>query len=324
MTALRRHIPLLAGLAVYVALYAAACLAYEGFATLQVFVNFLDDNAPLGVVAIGMTFVILSGGIDLSVGSMAALCATVIAVLVEQCGWSPAPAFAVALGIGTVVGLAMGGIIEGLGIAPFIVTLAGMFFARGLALIVHTGSLAISHPTQNALSAWGLPLPGDVRLPLTAVVFLAVCLVGTYLSVLTRFGRSVYAVGGNEESARLMGLRVRRTKVAVYGLSGFCAALGGVLTTVYQSAGDSRAGIGMELDAIAAAVVGGTLLTGGIGTIPGTLVGVLIFGIIQTGIMFDGRLNSWWTRVAIGLLLLGFILLQKAMTRVGGPSARRP
>ncbi|UCG16219.1 MAG: sugar ABC transporter permease YjfF [Phycisphaerales bacterium] len=324
MKRLRRHVPLLASLAVYVLLYAVAANRYydDNFLSLRVFVNFFSDNAALGVVAIGMTFVILSGGIDLSVGSVVAMCGIVIAVLMQR-GWSPPPAFAAALALGTLLGLGMGGIIHRLGIAPFIVTLAGLFFARGLALIIHTGSLPIHHPTQTALSDWGIPLTDKVSLPLTAVVFLVLCLLGTYVSLMTRFGRSVYAIGGNEESARLMGLRVGRTKILVYGVSGFCAALGAVLATVYQLSGNSRYGVGMELDAIAAVVVGGTLLTGGVGTVPGTLVGVLIFAIIKTGIDFEGDLDSAWTRVAIGLLLLIFIVLQRVVAGAGrAPSAR--
>jgi len=131
------------------------------------------------------------------------------------------------------------------------------------------------------------------------------------------FGRNVYAVGGNEEAAMLMGIPVGRTKVLVYALSGLCSSLAGVVFTFYGSSGNPSAAVGMELDAIAAVVVGGTLLSGGVGYVFGTLIGVLIFGIIQTGIVFDGRLSSWWTRVVIGALLLLFILLQKLFARPG-------
>jgi len=197
------------------------------------------------------------------------------------------------------------------------VTLAGMFFTRGLAQIVHLEALPISNPAYVAATGWGLPLAAGVRVPLTAFIFLGVLAIGLYLSVYTPFGRNVYAVGGNEEAALLMGLPVGRTKVGIYALSGFCSSLSGVVFALYSSSGNPSAGVGTELDAIAAVVIGGTLLTGGVGHVLGTLVGVLIFGIIQTGITFQGTLSSWWTKVAIGALLLLFVLLQRVLARTG-------
>jgi simple sugar transport system permease protein len=160
-----------------------------------------------------------------------------------------------------------------------------------------------------------------VGLPLTAMIFLVTLGAGIYLAHFTPFGRNVYALGGNEQSAVLMGLPVARTKVLVYALSGFCAALGGVVYSLYTVSGDPRAGIALELDAIAAVVIGGTLLTGGVGWVIGTLLGVLILGIIQTAINFEGTLNAGWTRVAVGLLLFAFIALQRLITWVSGGGA---
>jgi len=131
----------------------------------------------------------------------------------------------------------------------------------------------------------------------------------------TQFGRTIYAIGGSETSAALMGLPVASTIVRVYALSGFCAALGGVLYTLYTLSGYSLHATGLELDAIAAVVIGGTLLTGGIGHVQGTLFGVLVLGLIQTLIAFDGTLSSWWTRIVIGMLLLAFCLLQRLFVR---------
>jgi len=278
----QKHIPVLSTVAVFALLYGIAAVRYEseGFFSLQVFVNFFGDNSFLGIIAVGMTFVILSGGIDLSVGSMLALSSILMALLMEEAGVPPPVAMVLVLASGTTLGFAMG----------------------------------IQNGFYRAATTWGLAVAG-ARVPITALVFVGVVAAGVYLSTRTTFGRNVYAVGGGEEAALLMGVPVGRTKVLVYGLSGFCSALAGIVYTLYGSSGDPRAGIGMELDAIAAVVVGGTLLSGGVGYVVGTLVGVLIFGIIQTGITFEGTLSSWWTRVAIGALLLVFILLQKLFAR---------
>lgn len=312
----QKHIPLLATVAVFVLLYAIAAARYDGFLTLQVFVNFFGDNSFLGIVAVGTTFVILSGGIDLSVGSVLALSSILMAVLMEKAGVPPPVAMGLVLAAGTCFGLAMGSVVRFFGLPPFIVTLAGMFLARGLGFVLHIESVPIANPLYKSLTTWGLALLG-ARVPATALVFLVVVGAGIYLSTRTVFGRNVYALGGSEEAALLMGVPVGSTKVLVYGLSGLCSALAGIVYTVYGSSGDPRAALGMELDAIAAVVVGGTLLTGGVGYVAGTVVGVLIFGIIQTGITFEGTLSSWWTRVAIGALLLVFVLLQKLLAPPG-------
>jgi len=300
---LRKYGALAATALVCAALYLTAGILYDGFFAPGVLTGFLTDNAFLGIAAIGVTFVILSGGIDLSVGAMIGCCSIMIATLVERAGWHPAAAVLLVLVYGTLLGAAMGSLIHTFSLPPFIVTLAGMFLARGLGFVVNQEAIAIRHDVYRILG--GLP----------ALVFLAVLAAGIYVAHWTRFGRAVYAVGGNEESALLMGLPVGRTKVGVYALSGFCSALAGAVYTLYTFSGNPTAGTMLELDAIAAAVIGGTLLTGGVGYVAGTLLGVLIFGIIQTAIIFDGRLSSWWTRIAIGILLLAFILLQRLLQR---------
>jgi galactofuranose transport system permease protein len=152
-------------------------------------------------------------------------------------------------------------------------------------------------------------------LPFTAMCFLASVLIGTFISSFTRFGRNVYAIGSNENSARLMGLPIGQTKILTYALAGLFSAFGGVVATFYMQSGNPASFVGLELDAIASVVIGGTLLTGGVGFIPGTLMGVLILGLIQTLINFNGTLNSWWTKIVIGVLLLIFIVLQKLISR---------
>jgi ribose/xylose/arabinose/galactoside ABC-type transport system permease subunit len=317
-----QHAPLLATLVVLVALFTAASLLYEGFFSLRVVSNLLGDNAFLGIAAVGMTFVILSGGIDLSVGSMLAFSTILIATLVQN-HQVPAPiAMLVALIIGASFGALMGFLIQRYELPPFLVTLGGMFFARGMAFVISQESIGITNKFYDAAQAFGLPLSDRVSLPLTAVIVLVVFAIGAILAHSTRFGRNVFAMGGNEASARLMGLPVNFTKVAVYALSGLCSAIAGIVATFYMGSGNPAFGVGFELDVIASVVIGGTLLTGGVGTIAGTLIGVLIFGTIQTALNFDGRLNSWWLRIAIGLLLLLFILFQRFLSRVSALSAQ--
>ena len=325
------NIPLLATAVVCALLFAAGSVRYQdqGFFTARNVINMLSDNASLGVVAVGMTFVILSGGIDLSVGSVVALTGVAVAWAVERRGVHPAIAFPLAVAGGTLLGAAMGGLIQFFRLPAFLVTLAGMFFARGLAFIISVESIALSHPWHARLSEWLVPLgrlggrlPVGLRLP--GIVFLASLAVAIYLARLTSFGRNVYAIGGNEHSSLLMGLPVTRTKIGVYALSGLCAALAGLVRTLETPSGDPRAAFALELDAIAAVVIGGTLLTGGVGYVIGTLLGVLILGIIQAAITFERQVEvtSGRTRIAIGLLLFIFIVLQRLVAKLsaGGSS----
>lgn len=318
--ALKQNAPMLATAGVFFLIYAAASARYNGFFTARVFVNFLADNAFLGVAAVGMTFVILSKGIDLSVGSMVGLTSIVIASLVTRAHWHPGLAIVFALAGGGLLGSAMGMLIRYYALPPFLVTLAGMFFARGLGFVISVESIPITHQSVARLSEFRLPLLGGMSLPLTAVVFLAVATAAIAVSRWTKFGRAVYAIGGNEEAAGLMGLPVGATKLKVYALSGFCSALAGVIYALYSLSGNANAGVGLELDAIAAVVIGGTLLSGGVGNVFGTVIGVLIFGVIQTAITFEGTLSSWWTKIFVGTLLFGFIALQRAL--VGGTGER--
>ncbi|HEY2189371.1 MAG TPA: galactofuranose ABC transporter, permease protein YjfF [Caldimonas sp.] len=307
-----RHVPLLGTIAVLALTASYGSVAYSGFFSAQVFLNLLIDNAFLCIVGVGMTFVILSGGIDLSVGAVIALTTMVSAALVEHRQWSAAEAIPVVLVMGTALGALMGWLIERFRLQPFIVTLAGMFLARGLCYLISIDSISITDATYTAISQARLPLWSDgASITVGAVIALAVVAAGIYLAHCTPFGRNVYAIGGSESSALLMGLPVARTTVLVYTLSGFCSALAGVVFTFYTLSGYGLHAVGLELDAIAAVVIGGTLLSGGVGYVAGTLFGVLILGIIQTLISFDGSLSSWWTRIVIGALLFVFCLLQR-------------
>jgi simple sugar transport system permease protein len=315
----RRTLPLLATLLVCALLYTAASLSFRHFFSTDVFLGFFNDKSFLGIAALGETFVILSGGIDLSVGSVVACTSIVLAVLIENGHIHPVPAIAVVLAATTLFGAMMGLLIHFFALPPFLVTLGGLFIVRGAALLVSSESITIDHPIYLWLSSVAIPIGGGMTLSLTAAVFLVTAVVLVVVSLQTPFGRNIYAIGGNETSALLMGLPVGRTKIAVYALAGFCSGLAGVVYTIYISSGDAAAVPGMELDAIAAAVVGGTLLSGGVGYVAGTPLGVITFGVIETAITFQGHLSSWWTRIAIGTLLLGFVVIQRLIQ-----FARRP
>ncbi|EIC83573.1 galactofuranose ABC transporter, permease protein YjfF [Serratia sp. M24T3] len=310
---LKRNLPLLITILVFLAGYGYCFTQFPGFASTRVICDLLTDNAFLGIVAVGMTFVILSGGIDLSVGSVIAFTGVALAKLIGQYGVPPFYAFAIVLVMGAMFGAVMGWIIDTLKLPAFIITLAGMFFIRGMSFIVSEESLPINHPLYATLANYAWKVPGGGRFTLLALVMLCVVAVGIILAHRTRFGNNVYAIGGNTHSAGLMGVPVRRTTIYIYMLSCSLAVLSGIIFSLYTSAGYALAASGVELDAIAAVVIGGTLLSGGVGTVLGSLFGVMIQGLIQTYITFDGTLSSWWTKIVMGILLFIFIALQKGM-----------
>jgi simple sugar transport system permease protein len=315
-----RYIPLLATAFVLVGLYLAGCLLYRNFFSLRVAVNLIGDNAFLGIAAVGATLVILSGGIDLSVGSVVAFTSIFTAVMVGQWNFPPLLAMAVALAVGGLFGAGMGVLIQWFELPSFLVTLAGMFLVRGLGFVICPQSLGIKHPffTQVVNETLSLPLSTRVSWPFTATCCVLIFLAALVVAHHTKFGRNIYALGGDETSARLMGLPVARTRILLYTLSGLGSALAGLVFTFYTQSGNPASCVGLELDAIAAVVIGGTLLSGGSGFMAGTFMGVLILGLIQTLINFQGNLNSWWTRIVVGLLVLLFILLQNLIALATG------
>ncbi|GAB2664631.1 galactofuranose ABC transporter, permease protein YjfF [Nocardia goodfellowii] len=313
-----RYVPVLATAVLFAVMYGIGVARYPAFGYPQVFVNLFIDNAFLLVLAVGMTFVILTGGIDLSVGAVLAVSTVISAWLVTVHHW-PAPVVMVLILLGgTVFGAGMGAVIHYFEIQPFIVTLAGMFLARGLSYVISTDSITITDATYTRLAQQRIHLGSSVFLSVSMVVAIAVVAAAFVVLHYTRLGRTVYALGGNEQSALMMGLPVARTKIAAYAISGGCSALGGILFTFYTLSGWSLHAVGMELDAIAAVVIGGTLLSGGSGFVLGTVLGVLTLGVIQTVINFQGTLSSWWTKIVIGGLLLVFILLQRVLGGRGG------
>ncbi len=321
----RKFVPLAATFLLFVAIYVGGIALFGQMRAMQPFFN-LFDAAPFRiVVVVGEAFVIISGGIDLSVSGILAL-STVVAVSLINEGFNPWMAFAIVLLMGTIFGLVQGLLITYLKVQPFIATLAGMWLGRGLAYLISDQEVRISDSTYKTLQGTKILIPilsdlsGGERFTRTpyitylVVIALAVFIVGLLILHLTRFGRTVYAMGGmngaNEVSARLMGLPVDRTKVAVYTLSGFCAALGGILFSIYVNSGHGSYGGMFELTVIAAVVIGGVALTGGEGYMIGALIGVMLTSLIQSLIQYQGQLLSYWTYIFIGALMLLFLFIQ--------------
>ncbi|HEY9087142.1 MAG TPA: galactofuranose ABC transporter, permease protein YjfF [Anaerolineaceae bacterium] len=327
----RRFIPLAVTILLAIVAYTAGAIFYPGMRDTQVFMNIFRNNAYLMISAVGMTFVILTGGIDLSVSGVIALTTVSTAALIRA-GWNPWLVFPLMLLMGMALGAVMGSFVAFLKVQPFIATLAGMWFARGMCFFISDDAIAISHPVYTLLGQTKLLIPGLAELAwaqgrqapyisIPAAVSLLLVAVAIYIAHFTRFGRTIYAVGGNEKSAVLMGLPVNATKVLVYTFSGFCSGLAGIALSIFVLSGHGLYVTGFEMDAIASVVMGGTLLSGGVGYLFGTPFGVLIFGITQTLIQFNGTLSSWWTKIVIGLLTLMFIGVQSILASRKGRRA---
>jgi len=319
-----RFMPLAATTVVFLLGFLVCASAFPNFASPRVVMDLLTDNAFLGIVAVGMTFVIISGGIDLSVGAVIGFTTVFLALAIERTGIPPLAAFALILVICALYGALMGAAIQYFELPAFIVTLAGMFLARGASFLLSTESIPINAPLYADLADNALRLGGGARLTVPAMIMLAVVFAGAALLHFTRFGANVYALGGSRGSAALMGIDVGRTTVSIYTLSSVLAGVAGIVFSLYTSSGYSLSAVGVELDAIAAAVIGGTLLSGGYGFVFGTFVGVLIQGLIQTYITFDGSLSSWWAKIATGLLLFAFIAFQQATLHLARRRRLRP
>jgi galactofuranose transport system permease protein len=294
----------------------------ERFATGYNLSSFTGDTAKYGLVALGMTFVIMTGGIDLSVGSVAAL-GGVAAVKVSEHGLLPGLLAGIAAG--AAVGVLNGFLITKVNLPPFIVTLATLLAIRGLALsLSHTRAAVAAPGGFQKLGHWSL-----LGLPVAAWAMLVAFLVGAGVLQYTPWGRQVLAIGGNVDAARLMGLPVARTTFSVYVLSGALAGCAGVFLASQNGSVDTAAGLGWELSAIAAVVVGGTLLTGGVGSVLSTLVGVLLLQLIFNLIVFENgkdviNISSYWESVIRGAFLLVVVLLQARLVKRRGTGGRAP
>ncbi len=324
----RRFLPLSATILLFSLAYAVGSLLYSGMRDGQVFFTLFITSPFLLINAIGETFVIISGGIDLSVSGMVALTSTASAALLRA-GWNPWTVMLLMLAMGATLGTIMGLLITYMKVQPFIATLAGMWFARGMCYIISDLEVRIYDPLYKLLAGTKILIPGlsDVvtkkgdYITILVVLSMAVFTIAIFIAHYTKFGRTVYSIGGNnganEQSARLMGLPVDRTKVLVYTFNGICSALAGIAYSIYVGSGHgTHASNGYEMTVIAAVVIGGTMLSGGQGYVFGTLFGVLTTALIQTLIQFNGKLSSWWTSIAIGVLTLFFIGVQSLLVNM--------
>ena len=326
-----KYIMVYATIGIFLIVYAFGAFMYsdKGFLTVRTFVNLFIDNAYYGISAVGMTMVLITGGIDLSVGAVASLTGMFIAYGTSVLGLHPMTCIFAALVMGVGLGLLMGWVIHYLNVPAFITTLTGMFFARGVCSLISRESIDIHHPFFDSLAGWKIYLMKYANgnwvkikpiafINFNVLMFILMIIIGTFILQRTRFGRNIYAIGGNEQSASLMGLPAGQTKILVYGFNGLCSVLAGVSYALYVKSGWNLSLQGGELEVITCAVIGGTLLTGGVGSMIGTLFGVLLKSVIPALITFNGNLLSWWGKIATGMLLLLFICIQRFVVTSAG------
>ncbi len=321
---------LLITIGLFIVMYIAGCAVYsqKGFTHLQTFLNILINNSGLLCVTCGMTCVMLTGGIDISVGSLIAMDCMFIAVGIEKWNMNPILLMVLVLVIGVVFGLVQGFCVGYLKLQPFIVTMAGMFFGRGMTAVICTEQVSVSSSdlfVKIAQAKIQLPFGaytnnrGVLQVPyvrIPVVIALIVLIVVFLMLKYTKFGRSLYAVGGSEQSAVMMGLDVAKTKLKAYVLSSVLCSIGGICYCLNTMSGSVQQATGLEMDAISSAVIGGTLLTGGVGNVIGSFFGVLINGTISTLVKTNGKLLSSWSNIAVAALLCFFIILQSVFAKI--------
>lgn len=293
----------------------------KGFLKPQTFFNILNAQAALIITACGMSLVMITGGIDISVGGVVALVSMSCAVFLDYQGGSVFGAALIALGIGVLFGLVQGFLVAYLDIQPFIVSLAGMFFARGMTTIVHTNPFNVENAAFVALKNTRITVPGlgsvnkkGVYVPayVEIGVIVAIILVIVLFCVLrwTKFGRNLYAVGGNKQSALMLGINVKRTKFFSHLVCSVLAGIAGFVYFLHVGSGSASHASGMEMNAIASSIIGGTMLTGGVGNLIGTFFGVLSLSTIQNIVSSAGLDQAWWTGITIAAMLCLFLVIQ--------------
>ena len=316
---------LLITIALFAVLYAGGCMAYshKGFTHLQTFLNILITNAGLICVACGLTIVMLTAGIDISVGALIAMDCMLLAVGMRS-GISAVVMVLVVLAIGVAFGMFQGFMVGYLEIQPFIVTMAGMFFCRGMTAVICTEQVSITEESSPLFYAWANT---KIRLPFgsyinnkgmevipyirpSVVIALLVLAFTFFMLRFTKLGRTFYAIGGNATSAAMMGLNVKKTKMRAYMLSSILCSIGAICYCLNTMAGSVSQALGLEMDAISSAVIGGTLLTGGVGNVIGSFFGVLINGTISSIVKTNGKLASSWPNILTAALLFVFIVIQ--------------
>ncbi len=307
---------------VFFALYLSAVLLLGGgFTKPQNFLNILNNNASLIVLACGMSLVMITGGIDISVGAVTCLVCMASAVNLEQQGGSMFSIIVIALGIGLAFGAVQGFLVAYLGIQPFIVSLAGMFFAKGMTTIVSKEPVRVTHEGFLAVKETRITVPGlgsnnklgeYIPAYVEVGVIVALLVVVLLFCVLrwTKLGRSFYAVGGNNQSANMLGINVKRTKFLAHILCSLLAGLGGLLYFLHVGSGDVANGAGDEMNAIASSIIGGTLLTGGVGNVIGTFFGVLSLNTIKRIVSSLGFDEAWWSNITVAAMLCLFLVIQ--------------
>ena len=320
---------------IFFAMYLLAMLLLGGgFLRPQQIFDLLNDNAPLIIVACGLTVVMIGGGIDISVGGVTSLVVMSCVLYLNDSG-NMFVSMLIALGIGLAFGLVHGLLVSYLEIQPFIVTLAGMFFARGMTTILSVNPQKLAHEGVNALRATKIEIPwlgyvaknGNLipaRIELGVIVALLCVIMIFLLLKYGRTGRNFYALGGNQQSALMLGINVKRTRFATYVISGLLSGIAGYVFMMHTGAGNATNAAGAEMNAIASSIIGGTLLTGGVGNIIGTFFGTMTLTTIKKIVVTSGLKDPWWQSITTGAMLMFFIVLQSiVLSRRGKAKAGR-
>ncbi len=310
---------------VFFLLYLSAILFLGGsFTKPQNFLNILNNNASLIVLSCGMSLVMITGGIDISVGAVTCLVCMTCAVNLERQGGNIFTVILIGLGIGLLYGVVQGFLVAHLGIQPFIISLAGMFFAKGMTTIVSKEPVRVTNESFLAIKELRIIVPGlgsnnklgqyvPAYREVGVVIALAVVLLLFCLLRWTKLGRSFYAVGGNNQSANMLGINVRRTKFLAHVLCSLMAGLGGILYFLHVGSGDVANAAGDEMNAIASSIIGGTLLTGGVGNVVGSFFGVLSLNTIKRIVSSLGFDEAWWSNITVAAMLCLFLVIQSVV-----------
>lgn len=319
------NILLVITIAIFVIMYVIAITVFKGgFLKPQTFFNMLNSDAALIIVSCGMSIVMITGGIDISVGGVVALVSMSCAVNLDYQGGNIFTSILIAIGIGLAFGIVQGFIVAYLDIQPFIVTLAGMFFARGMTTIVHSQQFNVANEAFMKMKDTHIKVFGIGSYNKNGTFVPAYVLIGTIVAIIivivlfcvlkwTKLGRSFYAVGGNNQSALMLGINVKRTKFIAHVLCGLMAGIGGYVYFMFVASGSPSHASEMEMNAIASSIIGGTMLTGGVGNIIGTLFGVLSLGTIKNIVGSAGFTDAWWTNITVGSMLCIFLILQSVI-----------
>ena len=320
---------MLIAIGIFVVMYAAAMIFIgKRFLNLQEIFNLLNNNAYLIILGCSLTIVMIGGGIDISVGGVVCLSAMSCAKFLQTAGIEGVPgiilSLLLALGIGLLFGLEQGFLVSYLGIQPFIVTLAGMFLSRGVTTMISSENVPIKHEAFLEMKKFTFQVEGIFKLETGAAVALIILICMYLLLRHHKLGRSIYALGGNQQSALMLGINVRRSRFLSYVISSVLAALAGYVFIMHASSGKTSIGLRSEMDAIASAIIGGTLLTGGVGNVFGTFFGVMILSTIQEIMAASKVQESYWQEIASGAMLALFILMQSVVLARRGKKIKLP